>query len=63
MAAPCFSIAIPTYIRAGLIGLTLNPVLAQALPERELLVVDAGLCPPRRAWRLKLPPFCCCAAY
>ena len=41
-AAPFFSVIIPTYNRAGLIGLTLNSVLAQELPDWELLVVDDG---------------------
>jgi len=42
MSAPFFSIIIPTYNRASLIGLTLDSVLAQELPDWELLVVDDG---------------------
>ncbi|MBF9222144.1 glycosyltransferase family 2 protein [Hymenobacter ruricola] len=39
---PYFSIVIPTYNRAGLIGATLDSVLAQDFPEFEVLVVDDG---------------------
>ena len=39
---PFFSIVIPTYNRADLIGLTLASVLAQAFAAWELLVVDDG---------------------
>ncbi|MDJ0364546.1 glycosyltransferase family 2 protein [Hymenobacter sp. H14-R3] len=42
MLAPFFSIIIPTYNRASLISLTLDSVLAQGLPDWELLVVDDG---------------------
>ncbi len=40
--APFFSIVIPTYNRADLIGLTLASVLAQDRPDFEVLVVDDG---------------------
>ena len=39
---PFFSIVIPTYNRADLIGLTLDSVLAQTFAEFEILVVDDG---------------------
>ena len=39
---PFFSIVIPTYNRADLIGLTLNSVQAQQLTAWELLIVDDG---------------------
>ena len=39
---PFFSIVIPTYNRGNLIGLTLDSVLAQELPNWELLIVDDG---------------------
>ena len=39
---PFFSIVIPTYNRADLIGLTLDSVLAQSFAEFEVLVVDDG---------------------
>lgn len=42
MAAPFFSIIIPTYNRADLIGLTLDSVLAQTFGQLEILVVDDG---------------------
>ncbi|MBF9143429.1 glycosyltransferase family 2 protein [Hymenobacter properus] len=42
MAAPFFSIVIPTYNRADLIGLTLQSVLGQTFPHMEILVVDDG---------------------
>ena len=41
-AAPFFSIVIPTYNRADLIGLTLDSVLTQTFGELEILVVDDG---------------------
>ena len=42
LATPFFSIIIPTYNRAGLIGATLRSVLAQDYAEFEILVVDDG---------------------
>jgi len=39
---PFFSIIVPTYNRADLIGLTLRSVLAQEFADFELLVVDDG---------------------
>ena len=42
MNTPFFSIVIPTYNRADLIGLTLDSVLAQTFAEFEILVVDDG---------------------
>jgi glycosyltransferase involved in cell wall biosynthesis len=39
---PFFSVVIPTYNRADLIGLTLDSVLAQEFGEFEILVVDDG---------------------
>jgi glycosyltransferase involved in cell wall biosynthesis len=42
MSSPFFSIVIPTYNRANLIGLTLDSVLAQDFAEFEVLVVDDG---------------------
>ena len=42
MSRPFFSIVIPTYNRADLIGLTLQSVLAQTFAEFEMLVVDDG---------------------
>lgn len=41
-AAPFFSIVIPTYNRAALIGATLDSVLRQEFADLELLVVDDG---------------------
>jgi GalNAc5-diNAcBac-PP-undecaprenol beta-1,3-glucosyltransferase len=41
-ATPFFSIVIPTYNRADLIGLTLASVLAQTYARLEVLVVDDG---------------------
>ncbi|MBJ6108281.1 glycosyltransferase family 2 protein [Hymenobacter sp. BT523] len=42
MSTPFFSIVIPTYNRAGLIGATLDSVLAQEFAAFEVLVVDDG---------------------
>lgn len=42
MASPFFSIVIPTYNRASLIGPTLDSVLVQEFTDFELLVVDDG---------------------
>lgn len=42
MPVPYFSIVIPTYNRADLIGLTLDSVLAQTFGNLEILVVDDG---------------------
>ena len=42
MATPYFSIVIPTYNRADLIGLTLDSVLAQEFTAWEMLIVDDG---------------------
>jgi glycosyltransferase involved in cell wall biosynthesis len=40
--APYFSIIIPTYNRANLIGYTLDSVMAQQDPDFEVLIVDDG---------------------
>ncbi|HEX8327816.1 MAG TPA: glycosyltransferase family A protein [Hymenobacter sp.] len=42
MPVPFFSVVIPTYNRADLIGLTLRSVLQQDFPDFEVLVVDDG---------------------
>ena len=42
MSAPYFSVVIPTYNRASLIGLTLQSVLSQEFVDFEVLVVDDG---------------------
>ena len=42
MATPYFSIVIPTYNRADLIGLTLDSVLAQEFAAWKMLIVDDG---------------------
>lgn len=42
MVTPYFSIVIPTYNRADLIGLTLDSVLAQEFAAWEMLIVDDG---------------------
>ncbi|WP_052732350.1 glycosyltransferase family 2 protein [Hymenobacter terrenus] len=42
MASPFFSIIVPTYNRADLIGLTLESIMAQEFTNFELLVVDDG---------------------
>jgi glycosyltransferase involved in cell wall biosynthesis len=42
LMTPFFSVVIPTYNRADLIGLTLQSVLAQQFSEFEILVVDDG---------------------
>lgn len=40
MSPPAFSVVIPTYNRAGLIGRTLDTVFAQSLQDFEVIVVD-----------------------
>lgn len=42
MDAPFFSIVIPTYNRAHLVGLILDSVRQQVFPDFEVLVVDDG---------------------
>jgi GalNAc5-diNAcBac-PP-undecaprenol beta-1,3-glucosyltransferase len=42
LSPPAFSVVVPTYNRAHLIGDTLASVLAQSDPDLELLVVDDG---------------------
>lgn len=39
---PLVSVIIPTYNRAGYIGETLDSILAQDYPEKEILVIDDG---------------------
>lgn len=40
--APYFSIVVPTYNRANLIGFTLDSLLAQEFPAFEVLIIDDG---------------------
>gem|GEM_PF-276531 len=42
MTVPYFSIIIPTYNRAHLIGKTIQSVIGQSFPDWELLVIDDG---------------------